>query len=125
MTLCSCRRPDRRPLRAVHGVWVCVECGQALDPKGIYTIAVIKGVPRLLYHAEPRQHELHLAEETYILYGGAAGGGKSHALRWKGIRTGIRHANARILLLRREFTELEQTHLLASPKGAIAIDRIF
>jgi len=71
---------------------------------------------RLLYKPEPKQHQLHGAHEKYILYGGAAGGMKSHSLRWHGILGCIKYANFQALLLRRTFPELEKTHILAIEK---------
>lgn len=67
---------------------------------------------RVLYEARPKQCELHAAEEPYILYGGAAGGMKSHALRWHAIMACLKYPNFRALFLRRQSTELETTHLL-------------
>lgn len=67
---------------------------------------------RLLYEAQPRQVELHHAREPNVLYGGAAGGMKSHGLRWHGIMACLKYPELRVLLLRRQSTELETTHLL-------------
>lgn len=65
-----------------------------------------------LYEARPKQCELHAAREPYVLYGGAAGGMKSHGLRWHGIMACLKYPQFRCLLLRRQSTELETTHLL-------------
>jgi hypothetical protein len=48
---------------------------------------------------------------TYILLGGAAGGSKSKGLREIAYRECLRVPNFRILLLRRTYKELDQTHL--------------
>lgn len=48
---------------------------------------------------------------TYILIGGAAGGSKSRGLREIGHRECLKHKNFRVLLLRRTYKELDQTHL--------------
>jgi hypothetical protein len=45
------------------------------------------------------------------LFGGAAGPGKSHALRWGLYRDCLRLPDLNCLLLRRTFAELEETHL--------------
>jgi phage terminase large subunit len=74
------------------------------------------GELRLLYSAQPRQDELHACPSPNILYGGQAGGGKSHALRWHGIMNCLMRSGLRVLLLRREFKDLETTHLLEIPK---------
>lgn len=70
---------------------------------------------RVLYQPLPKQEVLHAATEPNILFGGAAGGSKSHGLRWHGIIACLQHRQIRVLFLRRQFTELEQTHLLALP----------
>jgi phage terminase large subunit len=48
---------------------------------------------------------------TYILIGGAAGGTKSRGLREIGHQEALKHPNFRVLLLRRTYKELDQTHL--------------
>ena len=47
----------------------------------------------------------------YILLGGAAGGSKSKGVREIGHRACLEHARFRVLLLRRTYKELDQTHL--------------
>jgi hypothetical protein len=63
----------------------------------------------------PRQVELiealHTGAATYILIGGAAGGTKSRGLREIGHQEALKHPNFRVLLLRRTYKELDQTHL--------------
>ena len=86
---------------------------------GRYYVAIrlrATGEVRLLYSAQPRQDELHACPAPNILYGGQAGGGKSHALRWHGIMNCLMRPGLRVLLLRREFKDLETTHLLEIPK---------
>lgn len=51
------------------------------------------------------------AGSARVLFGGAAGPGKSHALRWALYRDCLRYENLNCLLLRRTFGELEETHL--------------
>ncbi len=46
-----------------------------------------------------------------FLYGGAAKGGKSYALRWEAHRNCLQYAGIRGLLVRSSFPELERTHL--------------
>jgi phage terminase large subunit len=66
-----------------------------------------------LYEPLPRQKEAHKVTAPNILFGGAAGGSKSHWLRWHLLKKCLKYPGLRALLLRRQFTELEQTHLLA------------
>lgn len=51
------------------------------------------------------------AGSARVLFGGAAGPGKSHALRWALYRDCLRYDNMNCLLLRRTYGELEETHL--------------
>jgi len=63
----------------------------------------------------PRQVEAMDAVDsgpaTYVLIGGAAGGSKSKGLREIGHRECLKRPNVRVLLLRRTYKELDQTHL--------------
>ena len=57
---------------------------------------------RLLgYQPHPQQQEFHAAGEDDVLYGGAAGGGKSVAIVMEGLRACARHPGMRVLLVRR------------------------
>jgi phage terminase large subunit len=66
-----------------------------------------------VYRPLPRQKVAHDTDAPNVLFGGAAGGSKSHWLRWHLIKACLKYPGLRTLLLRRQFTELEQTHLLA------------
>jgi phage terminase large subunit len=72
-------------------------------------------LPRDLYKPQEKQDLLHACSAPNIWYGGAAGGGKSHGLRWHGYINCMRRKGLKVLLLRRQFTELEQTHILEIP----------
>ena len=74
------------------------------------------GVERVLYSAQPKQDLLHIARAPNVLYGGAAGGGKSHGIRWDAIVKCLRVPGLKVLILRRTFPELEKTHLLSLPE---------
>ena len=52
-----------------------------------------------------------LSEATEILYGGAAGGGKSYLLRVKAISCAMQFPGVQIYLFRRQFSELVKNHL--------------
>lgn len=73
---------------------------------------------KMVYEPQEKQKVFHNAilnrtENGYrdFLYGGAAKGGKSHALRWEAHRNCLEHAGIRGLLIRSSFPELERTHL--------------
>lgn len=60
----------------------------------------------------PKQKLFCQARNRYVAYGGARGGGKSHVLRIKAIGGAIHYPGIRILIVRREYPELEQTLIL-------------
>tara|TARA_R110000822_G_scaffold49674_14_gene130123 strand:- start:186 stop:1712 length:1527 start_codon:yes stop_codon:yes gene_type:complete len=63
------------------------------------------------YEPQPRQQMMHTSPARLILYGGAVGGGKSHALRWEGIRWALKCPGIQIYLFRRTLGELEDNHV--------------
>jgi len=87
-------------------------------PPGQFSLAIRErptDPPRVLYDPQPRQDELHRCKAPNILYGGQAGGGKSHALRWHLIMACARLKRLKVLLLRRQFVDLQRHHLLQLP----------
>ncbi len=64
------------------------------------------------YVPQPRQHLLHKTKAHQILYGGAAGGGKSKALRWDGITFCLQNPGCQAFLFRRTLNELEKNHIV-------------
>lgn len=58
-----------------------------------------------------RQSDCFLSEATEILYGGAAGGGKSHAMRAIAIIYALQIPNLQIYLFRRLSDDLKKNHL--------------
>lgn len=81
-----------------------------------WALAVTKKQQRTwLYVPTPKQVDFHETTRKVrrVLYGGQAGPGKSHALRWGLYRDCLTIPNLTCLLLRRTFKQLEQTHLLA------------
>jgi hypothetical protein len=81
----------------------------------IEPLAVTHG-DRKLYESSEKQTLFHRAQEPNILFGGAARGGKSRSLRWHGIMACLEYPDFRACLIRRQFTDLQTTHLLEIPK---------
>lgn len=66
------------------------------------------------YTPQPKQMELHASPANEILYGGAAGPGKSHALRFEALTWCTRIPRLHVYLFRRIFPELEKNHIIPS-----------
>ena len=64
------------------------------------------------YEPFPKQKEFHASPAKYRLFGGAAGPGKSKALLMEAVLQAHEHPGVNTLLLRRTFSELEQSLLL-------------
>ncbi len=64
------------------------------------------------YEPFPKQKEFHGSPAKYRLFGGAAGPGKSKALLMEAVLQAHEHPDVNTLLLRRTFSELEQSLLL-------------
>jgi len=63
------------------------------------------------YAPQPRQALLHGTVANQIFYGGAAGGGKSHALRWDAIAFCLENPGCDVYLFRRTLGELQDNHI--------------
>ena len=74
-----------------------------------------------LYVPTPKQVEFDACPAKYVLYGGAAGPGKSHAARWALYRRCLTQPNYEALLLRKTFPELEKTHLRRMAREAALV----
>jgi hypothetical protein len=64
------------------------------------------------YRPQPKQQQLHSCPGNEILYGGAAGGGKSHALRMEGLIWCLRIPGLQAYLFRRTYPDLHKNHIL-------------
>lgn len=60
----------------------------------------------------PKQKEFCQARSRYVAYGGARGGGKTHVARIKALGGALTYPGIRILMVRLEYPELEQTLIL-------------
>lgn len=63
------------------------------------------------YQPQPKQALLHSTQARLILYGGAVGGGKSHAIRWDLISWCLSVPGINCMLFRRTLGELEENHI--------------
>ena len=64
----------------------------------------------------PKQKLFCQARTRYVGYGGARGGGKSHVVRVKAFGGALTYPGIRILIVRKEYPELEQTMILPMRK---------
>ncbi len=60
----------------------------------------------------PKQKKFCQSRTKYTAYGGARGGGKTHVLRIKAVGGALHYPGIRILLVRRQYPELEQNLIL-------------
>jgi len=111
---CWCGGPFVKGLVSVAGLqpWTCANepCWRRQVANAIFVQLKGQG-KRCVYVPLPRQVEFFEATEPYALFGGAAGGSKSHAIRWMAYRECLKTPGFRALILRRTYKELEQTHL--------------
>ena len=92
--------------------YYCPTCKKT--PTNIPRLRVLNprtGLYENFYTPTPKQILLHTARERNVLWGGRAGTGKSWALRNDAYMRCLAIPNYKVLLLRRQFTELRDTHL--------------
>lgn len=59
----------------------------------------------------PKQEQFILAKTKHIAFGGARGGGKSWAVRWKAKMLALQYSGISILIVRRTYPELINNHI--------------
>jgi hypothetical protein len=96
------------------GQWVCptLHCAARQESWGI---RIRSGeTDRFVFLPTPRQVEFFEAQRSCVrtLYGGAAGGAKSHVLRWALYSYCLRVRHLSALIIRANYKDLEETHLL-------------
>jgi len=64
------------------------------------------------YKAQEKQGEFHFSDADEVLYGGAAGGGKSYSILWDAVMKCIKYKSIRVTIFRRKFPELEKSIIL-------------
>src|SRR3546814_485304 len=74
-------------------------------------MAVAARTIALDYTPQPRQALLHATTATWVFYGGAVGGGKSHSIRWDLIGWCLQVPGIDCYLFRRTLGELEDNHI--------------
>ena len=122
---CWCHEPLKRT--DATKPWMCYTpaCWQRCRPWGIVLEKTHKGkgtgeIAEWLFCPTPKQTEFFEQQQqtTHTLFGGAKAVAKSYAMRWGAYRECLRIPGMRVLLLRRTYSELEQSHLMEMPREA-------
>lgn len=72
--------------------------------------------PRIVYALHAKQYAAFVSKATEILFGGAAGGGKSALLRFAAIIWALSAPGLQVFLFRRQYADLRRNHM-EGPQG--------
>lgn len=78
---------------------------------------------QVLYVPTEKGQEYHLATEPNVLLWGGRGSAKSTTGRWDAHMRALAYPGFRYIILRRNFPELEKSHLVHVPREMKALDR--
>ena len=59
----------------------------------------------------PKQREFLLDKHKFLGFGGARGGGKSHAIRTLAVMLCYKYAGIKILIVRKTYPQLQENHI--------------
>ncbi len=99
--------------------YICPVCGTEDNADLKIPRLDLNGTP--FYVPSPKQVAMHICGSKNLLWGGRAGTGKSWAIRHDAYMRCLSMPGYRVLILRRNFTELRDTHL---DKAAFEIPRL-
>ena len=71
----------------------------------------VKAIELDLGKPNPKQKLFYESRTLYTAYGGAKGGGKTHAVRTKAVLGATHYAGIKILIMRRTYPELQKNHI--------------
>jgi phage terminase large subunit len=80
-------------------------------PKGAVAAAKADGTTIDLGQLNAKQAQFLKSKALYCGYGGARGGGKSHAVRIDAIRGALQYNGIKILIVRRRYTDLQGNYV--------------
>jgi hypothetical protein len=116
-TCCWC---GRHFTQIPSGQWECPTPACAAQQYAWGIAITVGDTKRQVFLPTPRQVEFFRAQRQFVrtLYGGAAGGAKSHVLRWGLYRVCLSVRRLSTIIIRANYKDLEETHLLHLERDA-------